>query len=385
MPPFGEWRHADGPIRAQKRQPARRARYRRAKLVPHSPYNARFTQTLDAVLVKVFRGLPNAESRAPCALTIGNFDGVHRGHQSLLARARAAADARGLPLCVMTFEPHPREFFTPDKAPARIALLRDKLESLRRNGVDRVVVEHFNAHFAAQSPQAFVENVLWHGLHTRWLLVGDDFRFGARRAGDFAYLQQAGAQFGFDVEQMGSVSEGGVRISSSAVRQALVSGDLEHARRLLGHGYAISGHVVHGRKLGRDLGFPTINLRISHKRPAVSGIFVVQVHGLGEHPVPGVASIGVRPTIEDAGRVLLEVHLFEFNQSIYGKLVRVEFMKKLRDEARFDGLEALTAAIAKDCADARAFFGLTVPGSPAGTPPAAGSRDFATSATDRIS
>jgi len=385
MPPFGEWRHADGPIRAQKRQPARRARYRRAKLVPHSPYNARFTQTLDAVLVKVFRGLPNAESRAPCALTIGNFDGVHRGHQSLLARARAAADARGLPLCVMTFEPHPREFFTPDKAPARIALLRDKLESLRRNGVDRVVVEHFNAHFAAQSPQAFVENVLWHGLHTRWLLVGDDFRFGARRAGDFAYLQQAGAQFGFDVEQMGSVSEGGVRISSSAVRQALVSGDLEHARRLLGHGYAISGHVVHGRKLGRDLGFPTINLRISHKRPAVSGIFVVQVHGLGEHPVPGVASIGVRPTIEDAGRVLLEVHLFDFNQSIYGKLVRVEFMKKLRDEARFDGLEALTAAIAKDCADARAFFGLTVPGSPAGTPPAAGSRDFATSATDRIS
>lgn len=385
MPPFGEWRHADGPIRAQKRQPARRARYRRAKLVPHSPYNARFTQTLDAVLVKVFRGLPNAESRAPCALTIGNFDGVHRGHQSLLARARAAADARGLPLCVMTFEPHPREFFTPDKAPARIALLRDKLESLRRNGVDRVVVEHFNAHFAAQSPQAFVENVLWHGLHTRWLLVGDDFRFGARRAGDFAYLQQAGAQFGFDVEQMGSVSEGGVRISSSAVRQALVSGDLEHARRLLGHGYAISGHVVHGRKLGRDLGFPTINLRISHKRPAVSGIFVVQVHGLGEHPVPGVASIGVRPTIEDAGRVLLEVHLFDFNQSIYGKLVRVEFMKKLRDEARFDGLEALTAAIAKDCANARAFFGLTVPGSPAGTPPAAGSRDFATSATDRIS
>ncbi|MDR3382677.1 bifunctional riboflavin kinase/FAD synthetase [Cupriavidus basilensis] len=335
--------------------------------------------------MKVFRGLPNAESRAPCALTIGNFDGVHRGHQSLLARARAAADARGLPLCVMTFEPHPREFFTPEKAPTRIALLRDKLESLRRNGVDRVVVEHFNAHFAAQSPQAFVENVLWHGLHTRWLLVGDDFRFGARRAGDFAYLQQAGAQFGFDVEQMGSVSEGGVRISSSAVRQALGDGDLEHARRLLGHGYAVSGHVVHGRKLGRDLGFPTINLRISHKRPAVSGIFVVQVHGLAEHAIPGVASIGVRPTIEDAGRVLLEVHLFDFRQNVYGKLVRVEFMKKLRDEARFDGLEALTAAIAKDSADARAFFGLTVPGSPEGTPPAAGSRDFATSATDRIS
>ncbi|MDT4829030.1 Riboflavin biosynthesis protein RibF [compost metagenome] len=262
-----------------------------------------------------------------------------------------------------------------------IAALRDKLESLRRNGVDRVVVEHFNAHFAGQSPQEFVENVLWHGLHTRWLLVGDDFRFGARRAGDFAYLQDAGHRFGFDVEQMGSVSEGGIRISSSAVRQALADGDLEHARRLLGHGYAISGHVIHGRKLGRDLGFPTLNLRISHKRPAVNGIFVVQVHGIADHPLPGVASIGVRPTIEDAGRVLLEVHLFDFNESLYGKLVRVEFMKKLRDEARFDNLEDLTAAIAKDSADARGFFGLTAPGAAEGT----GGRDFATSATDRIS
>lgn len=330
--------------------------------------------------MKVFRGLPNAESRAPCALTIGNFDGVHRGHQSLLARARAAADARGLPLCVMTFEPHPREFFTPDRAPARIALLRDKLESLRRNGVDRVVVEHFNAHFAAQSPEEFIEHVLWHGLHARWVLVGDDFRFGARRAGDFDYLRAAGKRYGFDVEQMGSVSEGGIRISSSAVRQALADGDLEHARRLLGHGYAISGHVVHGRKLGRDLGFPTLNLRISHKRPAVSGIFIVQVYGLADTPLPGVASIGVRPTIEDAGRVLLEVHLFDYDASAYGKLVRVEFIRKLRDEARFDSLEALTAAIAKDCAEAREFFGLTEPGSG----PTGGHSANATSATDRI-
>lgn len=353
-----------------------------------SPYNARFIRTLVAVPVKVFRGLPNAESRAPCALTIGNFDGVHRGHQSLLARARAAADARGLPLCVMTFEPHPREFFTPDKAPARIAMLRDKLDSLRRHGVDRVVVEHFNAHFAGQSPEAFVENVLWHGLHARWLLVGDDFRFGARRAGDFAYLEQAGKRYGFDVEQMGSISEGGIRISSSAVRQALAEGDLEHARRLLGHGYVISGHVIHGRKLGRDLGFPTLNLRISHKRPAVSGIFVVQVHGLADHPLPGVASIGVRPTIEDAGRVLLEVHLFDFDRTVYGHIVQVEFMKKLRDEARFDSLEALTAAIAKDSADARAFFGMTVPDGAAAPEADAGGRDVsrrATSATDRIS
>ncbi|MGY8525976.1 bifunctional riboflavin kinase/FAD synthetase [Paracidovorax citrulli] len=333
--------------------------------------------------MKVFRGLPNAESRTPCALTIGNFDGVHRGHQSLLARARAAADARGLPLCVMTFEPHPREFFTPDRAPTRIALLRDKLESLRRHGVDRVVVEHFNAHFAAQSPEDFVRNVLWHGLHAKWVLVGDDFRFGARRAGDFDYLREAGQRYGFDVEQMGSVSEGGVRISSSAVREALAQGDLDHARRLLGHGYAISGHVVHGRKLGRDLGFPTLNLRIPHKRPAISGIFIVQVHGLGEQPLPGVASIGVRPTIEDAGRVLLEVHLFDFAREVYGELVRVEFIRKLRDEVRFDSLDELTAAIARDSAEARAFFGLTVPDGH--ELPAGGPAVRTTSATDRIS
>ena len=335
--------------------------------------------------MKVFRGLPNAESRAPCALTIGNFDGVHRGHQSLLARARAAADARGLPLTVMTFEPHPREFFMPDRAPTRNALLRDKLESLRKQGVDRVVVEHFNAHFAGQTPDEFVRNVLVDGLHTRWLLVGDDFRFGAKRAGDFTYLQAAGAQFGFEVEQMGSVSESGIRISSSAVREALAAGDLEHARRLLGHGYAVSGHVVHGQKLGRSLGFPTLNLRISHKKPAVSGIFVVQVHGLAEKPLPAVASIGVRPTVDDSGRVLLETHIFDYHASVYGKLVRVEFMKKLRDEARFDSLDALKDAIAQDCIDARHFFGLAVPAD--GESPALRRAQFAnsaTSATDRI-
>jgi riboflavin kinase/FMN adenylyltransferase len=330
--------------------------------------------------VKVFRGLPNAESKAPCALTIGNFDGVHRGHQSLLARARAAADARGLPLCVMTFEPHPREFFTPDHAPTRITLLRDKLEALRANGVDRVVVEHFNAHFAAQTPDEFVRNVLVDGLHAKWVLVGDDFCYGARRAGDFSTLRAAAGQYGFEVEQMGVVSEGGVRISSSAVREALAEGNLEMARRLLGHSYAISGHVVHGKKLGRQLGFPTLNLRISHKRPAVSGIFIVQVHGLAENPVAGVASIGVRPTVEDAGRVLLEVHLFDFDSNIYGHLVRVEFLRKLRDEARYDSLDELQLAIAQDCADARAFFfTLQESNSPDARP-----RVFAKSATDRI-
>jgi riboflavin kinase / FMN adenylyltransferase len=330
--------------------------------------------------VRVFRGLPNAESRAPCALTIGNFDGVHRGHQALLARVRAAADARGLPVCVMTFEPHPREFFNPAGAPPRIAMLRDKLEALRDNGVDRVVVEHFNQTFASQTPDAFVKRVLVDGLHARWMMIGDDFRYGAKRAGDFESLLAAGRQYDFEVERMATVADpSGARISSSGVRAQLAAGDLDAARAALGRGYAISGHVVHGQKLGRDLGFPTMNFPIGHKRPAAKGIFVVQVHGIAERPLPGVASLGVRPTVDDSGRVLLEVHLLDWHGSAYGKLVRVEFLKKLRDEEKFVDLETLTAAIARDVVNARAWFA-------AAGADAAGSRStgFATSATDRI-
>ncbi|MBR7961992.1 bifunctional riboflavin kinase/FAD synthetase [Burkholderia latens] len=330
--------------------------------------------------MKVFRGLPNAESRAPCALTIGNFDGVHRGHQALLARVRAAADARGLPVCVMTFEPHPREFFNPAGAPPRIAMLRDKLEALRDHGVDRVVVEHFNHTFASQSPQAFVERTLVGGLHTRWMMVGDDFCYGAKRAGTFDTLKAAGERYGFEVEQMGTVAgSDGTRISSSGVRAALAAGDLDAAAQALGHGYLISGHVAHGLKLGRDLGFPTLNLPIAHKRPALKGIFVVQVHGLAPTPLPGVASLGLRPTVDDSGRTLLEVHLLDWHGNAYGKLIRVEFLKKLRDEAKFDDLEALSRAIALDVANARAYF------AERGRAPGSSATGFATSATDRIS
>ncbi|WP_250512338.1 bifunctional riboflavin kinase/FAD synthetase [Caballeronia sp. INDeC2] len=330
--------------------------------------------------MRVFRGLPNAESRAPCALTIGNFDGVHRGHQALLAHVRAAADARGLPVCVMTFEPHPREFFNPAGAPPRIAMLRDKLEALRTNGVDRVVVEHFNKTFASQSPDTFVKNVIVDGLHARWVMVGDDFCYGAKRAGNFDSLKAAGEKYGFEVKQMATVAHpNGARISSSSVRASLVAGDLDAAQVALGRPYVISGHVVHGAKLGRDLGFPTLNLPIAHKRPALAGIFVVRVHGLADEPLPAVASLGLRPTVDDSGRVLLEVFVLDWHGDAYGKLVRVEFLKKLRDEEKYVDLETLSAAIAKDVDNARAYFGL---------PPAsnAGSRatGFAISATDRI-
>jgi riboflavin kinase/FMN adenylyltransferase len=305
--------------------------------------------------MKVFRGLPNAAARAPCALTIGNFDGVHLGHQALLARVRDAATRLELEAAVMTFEPHPREFFAHkagdlSKAPARIANLRDKLQSLSDNGVDRVIVEHFSASFASLTPQEFTEKVL-----VKWLMVGDDFCYGARRAGNVQMLLEAGRHYGFHVETLPTVMNGSTRISSSAVRAALAEGDFAHADALLGHPYAMSGHVVHGQKLGRTLGFPTLNLRVPH-RPALSGIFIVQVHGLAEQPLPAVASLGVRPTVDDSGRVLLEVHVFDFAQNCYGKQVRVEFLQKIRDEEKYIDLPTLTAAIHNDAAIARAFF-----------------------------
>jgi riboflavin kinase/FMN adenylyltransferase len=312
--------------------------------------------------MKVFRGLPNAAARAPCALTIGNFDGVHLGHQALLARVRQAADRLGLEAAVMTFEPHPREFFAHrmgdiSKAPPRIANLRDKLKSLGDQRIDRVIVEHFSEHFAALTPQEFTEKVLVEGLHVKWLMVGEDFCYGSKRAGNVQMLMEAGKKYGFEVEALPTVTvlNGDKRISSSAVRAALAEGDFPHAEELLGHPYSISGHVIHGQKLGRDIGFPTLNLRVPH-RPALGGIFIVQVHGLGPQPLPAVASLGVRPTVEDAGRVLLEVHIFDFAQQCYGKLVRVEFLKKLRDEEKFIDLPTLVTAIERDAAQARDFF-----------------------------
>jgi len=311
--------------------------------------------------MKVFRGLPNAASRAPCALTIGNFDGVHRGHKALLAQVRQAATGLGLEAAVMTFEPHPREYFArlagdSSRAPTRIANLRDKLQALSDGGVDRVIVEHFGSHFSRQSPQEFIEKVLVQGLHVKWLMVGEDFCFGAKRAGTLETLIEAGKQYGFEVHALPAVENDGTRISSSAVREALAQGDFSHVKQLLGHGYAISGHVVHGKKLGRTIGFPTLNLRVAHRHPALSGVFVVRLHGLADQPLHGVASIGVRPTVEDNGRVLLETYVFDYNDNCYGKLIKVEFLKKLRDEEKYVDLPTLTAAIARDVTQARQFF-----------------------------
>jgi riboflavin kinase / FMN adenylyltransferase len=316
--------------------------------------------------MQVFRGFHHPGIAPACALTIGNFDGVHRGHQAMLALLTSEARHRQLPSCVMTFEPHPRDYFAalagkPELAPARIATLRDKLSELERCGIDQAVVLRFDQRFASQSPQAFIDDVLVEGLGTKYVLVGDDFRFGAKRAGDYAMLDAAGQQAGFDVARMNSYEVRGVRVSSSAVREALAAGDMARAATLLGRPYSISGHVIHGKKLGRSLGFRTLNLRFDHPKPAALGIYAVRVHGLVDRPIDGVASLGKRPTVDDSGRVLLETYCLEWPDELgpeggYGKLVRVELLQKLRDEARYDGLDALTAAIRKDAVDARAFL-----------------------------
>jgi riboflavin kinase/FMN adenylyltransferase len=220
------------------------------------------------------------------------------------------------------------------------------------------------------SPQEFVEKILVQGLHDKWLIVGEDFCYGSKRAGNVATLIEAGKQYGFQVESQPTVTSSGARISSSAVRSALAQGDFAEAEVLLGHPYSMSGHVIHGKKLGRTIGFPTLNLRVGHKHPALSGIYVVQVHGLADEALPGVASIGVRPTVDDSGRVLLETHLFDYNQQYYGRLISVEFLKKLRDEEKYIDMPTLTAAIERDAVQARTYFKQIA--------------DSATSATDRI-
>ena len=320
--------------------------------------------------MQVFRGFQHPTIAPACALTIGNFDGIHAGHQAMLALLRAEAQRRRVPSCVLTFEPHPRDFFAkklqqPGLAPARVGTLRDKLEGLAECGVDQIVVLPFNAQLAAQAPETFIESVLVRGLGVRYVLVGDDFRFGAKRAGDYAMLDAAGSAHGFDVARMNSYEVHGLRVSSSAVRQALAAGDMAQAAKLLGRPYAISGHIVHGRKLGRELGFRTLNMRFAHWKPAASGIFVVLVHGLAAQPLAGVANLGVRPSLDptdvNGGRVLLETHCLDWPASLgaegaYGKIARVELLHKLHDELKYEGLEALTHGIRRDCDDARSWL-----------------------------
>ncbi len=304
--------------------------------------------------MQVFRGLPDrAHSHRPIALTIGNFDGVHRGHQAMLARLTEAAEDLTLPSAVLTFDPHPREFFAPGSAPPRLSTLRGKLEQFAAHGVGEVHVARFDAALAALPAAGFIEDILVRRLGTRWVLVGDDFRFGRGRSGDLALLRSAASTF--SVEAMPTVVVDGERASSTAVRRALAAGELDHAAALLGRPYAIGGRVAHGDKLGRSLGFPTANIVLRHA-PPLAGIFAVRVHGLGTAPRAGVASLGVRPTVKEGAKPLLEVFIFDFDEAVYGRRVKVEFLCKLRDEERYADLDTMTRQIRADVAQAREYF-----------------------------
>lgn len=302
--------------------------------------------------MRVFRGLP-ASAGLPVALAIGTFDGIHRGHQAMLTRLSEAAGDLALTPAVLTFDPYPREFFARATAPARLTSLRTRINRFAAHGVEHVYIARFNRALAGLSPDEFIDDVLVRRLGVRWVLVGEDFRFGRARLGDVGTLRQGARSF--SVEAMRTVEVAGGRASSTAVRKALAEGDIETASELLGHAYTMTGRVAHGQKLGRSLGFPTANIPLRY-RPAITGIFAVRVHGLGETPLQAVASIGVRPTVDAGDRPLLEVYLLDFDRQIYGRRLTVEFLHKFRDEARYPTLDALVAQIRDDVARARKYF-----------------------------
>lgn len=312
-------------------------------------------------MLKLIRDSINIPADFPaCAVTMGNFDGVHKGHQRLLAELLKQAKSANLPAVLLTFEPQPNEYFAQDKTnpPPRLMRLREKLMALADLGLDYVICLRFNKEFAETSAQDFVRNILINKLHARHILIGDDFRFGYKREGDVSLLRKLATDYHFTVNVLDSFPSPIERVSSSRIRAVLAKGDLTTAEALLGRHYGIAGKVVHGSKQGRVLGFPTANISPHRRAVPVEGIFVVQTHGLGPQAIPGVADIGNRPTIDGGGRTLLEVFLFDFDQMIYGKTIYVEFLKKLRDEERYDSMEELRLQIAKDVEDGKQFFGL---------------------------
>lgn len=300
--------------------------------------------------MQVFRHFLQLSSPA-LALAIGNFDGMHLGHQALLVKLCELASAKNLTPAVMTFEPHPREFFTPLNAPARLSNLREKLEFFEQNGISKVFVCAFNQRFAQITAQNFMQEILRKKMNVNTILVGEDFKFGAKRAGTVADFKASG----FDLISLPRVDFNSERISSTRVRDALFSGNLNLAAQLLGRNYSMSGKVVHGAKRGRELGFPTANIHIKHERPALTGVYAVKLDGLN-----AVANLGVRPTIAGVPKLLLEVHVIDFNNDLYGQHVHVEFLHKIRDEMKFESLDALKAHIAADITEARNFFNAVI-------------------------
>lgn len=306
--------------------------------------------------MELIRGLQNIRpAHKGCVATIGNFDGVHLGHQSVIGELAEEGQDLGLPTLIMTFEPQPMEVFKPDDSPARLTRLREKLRALSRYAVDRVLCVQFNKRFASITAEAFVKQILVDGLGVKHLVVGDDFRYGKGRLGDLASLKAAGGQYGFEVANMRTFSIDNQRVSSTRIRDALAKGDLIEAEKLLGRPYRMCGRVAHGDKIGRTLGIPTANIHLHRNVSPVQGIYVVEVYGVNSRPWPGVASVGTRPTV-DGTRALLEIYLLDFDEEIYGRHLNVDFLHKLRDEEKFDSLEILKQRIQEDIKDARHWF-----------------------------
>jgi riboflavin kinase/FMN adenylyltransferase len=306
--------------------------------------------------MELIRGIHNIKPRHHgCVLTLGNFDGVHRGHQQVLQQVSERAEQLSLPSVVMTFEPQPMELFARERAPARLTRLRDKYVQLSKLDIDRLLCVNFNRHFASLTAEAFIRDLLVERLGVKFLVVGDDFRFGKGRIGNFTMLKEAGKQYGFDVVSTQSFCLQQLRVSSTAIRESLDHDDLHAAEDMLGRGYSISGRVSHGRKLGRTIGFPTANIPLKRCVSPVSGVYVVQALGLGDTPVGGVANIGQRPTVNGV-RQQLEVHLFDFHANLYGKQLEVVLLHKLRDEQKFESFDALKQQIELDAEAARVWL-----------------------------
>lgn len=307
--------------------------------------------------MELIRGLHNIRPQhRACVATIGNFDGVHLGHQAVLGQLAEKSDEMGLPSVVITFEPQPQEYFNHDEIPPRLTRMREKVRALRRFSVDRVLQLNFRTKLADLTAEAFIQQVLVEGLEVKYLVVGDDFRFGKKRCGNFEMLRKFGQQHGFEVVHMHTFALEGARVSSTRIRRALKAGEMTHAEQLLGRPYRMSGRVAHGNKLGRTIGFPTANIFLHRLVTPVNGVFAVQLFGIEGEPINGVANVGTRPTVGGDTRSLLEVHLFDFEREIYGRHVDIDFLLHIRPEQRFDSFDALKEQIKRDAAVAHHFF-----------------------------
>jgi len=306
--------------------------------------------------MKLIRGLYNlTRPLQASAVTIGNFDGVHRGHQQVIGQLKRLAAAAGLPSVVIIFEPQPIEYFAPERAPKRLARFREKIAHLKAQQIDYLLCLRFDAKLAEQSAEEFVQQILVEKLNCRQLVVGDDFHFGKNRQGNFQFLRDNSERFGFKVDETETLMLDGERVSSTRIRHCIEHGDFEKAAELLGRPYSLGGRVAHGQKLGRELGYPTINIKMGDKTLIVKGIFAVQVKGIDNRPLRGVASIGTRPTVNGVDTIL-EVYILNFDRDVYGYSVEVEFLHKLRDEKKFASLEELSVNIGRDTENAIAYF-----------------------------